>query len=210
MKKVVFSVLMSVSCMNYAFDMQSMMQDMGHQPRKTLMLFAATLIARPLSKLVAQYIRGDEQKAFSAGSLVGSKLGVKDAAHNKSERVRAQISIGSLDVKVKVPTKLGLEKFLQQRRSGVTRGVPAYVADALADLLASFSPYLHVGIATKDTPIVRDKEAGVTPKTKRLFAEAACGTFCMRTGMDLEDALIAPLALLTAYLGSYFTDMSAK
>lgn len=209
MKKIIFLGMLVSTMQMPAFDLQTMVRDLGEHPKKAAMVFAASMIARPLAKLVAQYVRGDEHKAFSAGSVVGTKIGIKNAAHNKSERVRAQFSVGSLDVKVKVPTRLGFDEFIDQVKPTTRSGVPAYVADALASLLASFSPYVHVGIATKDTPIVRDKAAGVTPKTKRLFAEAACGTLCLRTGMDLEDALLAPLALLTAYLSSYFTDIAA-
>ena len=195
-------ILFFLCCLS--FDLQAASIDnssnfIKENQNKIMVATILTLLARPAYKLAMQELYGDGSKAFGLGSLIGSRLGIKPKTRTKEERMRAQVSVGSLDFKVKTPTHL-----MKKKKRKKNDSYRAAAVDSVMNVLESFSPYFHVGLENKTTPIVRDKTAGINAKTKRLFAELACGTFCMRTGMDLEDVILTPIAMMATYMMSWY------
>lgn len=171
-------------------------------PKQMLAVVACVLLARPVYQLCKELLVHAQASGYSFGSLFGCKLGQKAATDIKDLRNRLQLSLGSLDVKLVLPAW-----FSSAKKDVATSGAQL---DFISALIAQFSPYLHVGIEDQTTPLVRDKEVSenVVTKVKRLFFEISCGTFKFRSGIDLQEAVLVPCALVALALPSYLAQQS--
>ena len=173
-------------------------------PKQVLAVVACVLLARPVYQLCKELLADVQASGYGFGSLFGCKLGQKAATDVKDLRQRLQLSLGSLDVKLVLPAW-----FSAAKKDVATNPVQM---DFLSALVAQFSPYLHVGIEDQTTPLVRDKEVSesVVTKVKRLFFEISCGTFKFRSGIDLQEAVLVPCALVAMALPSYLAQQNAN
>ncbi len=169
------------------------------------------LLARPAYNFVKQWMDNPDQMPYSLQSLLGYKCGIKPETDEFDEQFRGQLSVGSADFTLKTPTNLkakahkmvkdacnitkclcGLKPKPKPKQKKSLEDFQAFVND--------FYPKLMVALEDQTSPVVRDKEAGVESKSKRLCAKFSCGQFELRSGVDLSEAVMVPVSMIASYV----------
>ena len=187
----------------------SELQDHVSKHQKEVAAFVvASLLARPVYDLLTQWYNNDEKKAYGLQSFVGCHLGVKPESDAKAKRASAQVSLGGADLKIVMPTSLPkqVQKVLSPSEAikvlkacCSVKGVKRSMNDFLG-IMNDFCPRLVVALEARKSPVIADQEIAATEKVKRLIAEFSCGTFRVRGGFDLAEAVLVPLSVAASYL----------
>lgn len=166
-------------------------------PTEAKLVALAALLARPAYDLFDQWMKQSDQNPYSLLSLLGFKVGIKPKnKQHKDAQFRAQLSVGSADATLKTPDVEGMKKLLKAMNPK-TAVQKRNVADFLNFLEAY--PSLLINVEEQTSPVVRNKEAGVAATVKRLCAKFKWGKFEFRAGMDLNEAVYVPGAMVAAY-----------
>lgn len=154
---------------------------------------AVALAARPVYNMVQEYRKKHSNTVYTLGSLLGTKLQLKQARGDKARRVSAQVSVGSADVKVVMPT------IKQEKKRSV-------LLNLLSQDWKNIYPKLVIAVEDKVTPLVRSFVTDGSEQAKRLYAEFSCGTFRVRTGVDISEALLAPFLFGVVFMLQHYKD----
>lgn len=168
-------------------------------PQHVMAAVAAALLARPVYDLMMQWYNGDENKAYGLASLLGLHLGIKPETDKKSKRLSVGVSVGGADLKVVAP--VGMPKTVAKKVKSMlsAKGVKRNAQEFLG-ILNDFCPRLVLALEARKSPVISDGEVAAKEKAKRLIAEFSCGTFRVRGGFDLAEAVLVPASTVISYM----------